>query len=232
MWIIPLLSSLVSLFFALYETEKYWKKRKRSDLLYALSLYLFTIAAFGEFYSEAFGWQIWIYKLYYFPAITLVPFMAAATLYIRTKPIIAHLFLAYVSILSLALLIALIPAQVNTEVLFQGKGTVGGSAMPGSVRGFSFWLSGIGGILLLLTSLWGWWRSRKVGFLYLFGGAMVTSLGGTLAKQGLAFFLPLSELFGILLLFFGVYTLSHQKKESPATHPTTQEKEDHQDRKA
>lgn len=212
MWIIPLLSSLISLFFALYEAEKYWKKRSISDLLYAISLFLFTLASFGEFYSEAFGWQTWIYKLYYFPAITLVPFMAAATLYIRTKRLYAHLFLGYVVLLSLLLLLFMIPAQLNTEVLYQGGATIGGAAMPSSVRAFSFPLSGIGGILLILTSLWSFWRSRRAGFLYLAGGAIVMSLGGAMAKRGLTFFLPLSELIGILLLLAGVYLLSHQRK--------------------
>lgn len=228
MWVIPLLSSIISLFFTLYETERYLKSKAPADLLYALSLFLFTLAAFGEFYSEAFGWQVWIYKLYYFPAITLVAFMASATLYTRSKPLYAHLFLGYVLLLSLALLIVMVPASVDTKILFQSQATVGGAAMPPAVRSFSFWLSGIGGILLLGTSLWNYWRTRRTGFLFLAGGALVMSLGGGLAKRGLPYFLTISELIGILLLFYGVYLLAHQRKhkggEKPLSHPILGEK--------
>lgn len=211
MWIIPLLATLISLFFALILTDKFIKRKRISDLLYSLSLYMFALASFGEFYSSAFNWFTWLYKLYYYPAISLVPIMAAATLYARFKRIVAHLFLAYVGVVMLLLLIAIIPAQVNAELLAASGMTVGGEAMPDSVRRYSFWLSGVGGIVMILSALWSWWKSRLAGNLVIVGGALIMSIGGRLATAGWTYFLPLSELLGIIAIFCGVILLEKQK---------------------
>ncbi|MCF6094066.1 hypothetical protein L1765_08840 [Microaerobacter geothermalis] len=213
MWIIPLLATIISLFFALVLTQKYRETRKVHNLLYAISLYMFTIAAFGEFYSTAFGWTIWMYKIYYFPAITLVPVMAGGTIYIMANRWVNYVYLGYVGILSLLLLIQLIPAEVNTNLLFSADYAVGGEGMPDEVRRYSFWLSGVGGILLLVGSLYSWWRNRHKGFLYIAAGALIMSFGGRLAKMGLTAFLPLSELLGIIVLFYGVILLDMYRSE-------------------
>jgi hypothetical protein len=211
MWIIPLVATTVSLFFAMILTGKFMEKRNLHDLIFAISLYMFTIAAFAEFYSTAFNWFTWLYKLYYFPAITLVAVMAAATVYARFHRIVAHVYMAYVAILSLALLISLIPAEVNLELLLASDVTVGGEAMPPEVRRYSFWLSGIGGIVLLGSAIWSWWKTRLAGNLYIALGALVMSMGGGLAKMGWTHFLALSELLGIVILFYGVILLEKGK---------------------
>lgn len=174
---------------------------------------MFTLAAFGEFYSEWKGFNHFIYKLYYFPAITLVPVMAAGTLYLllRKNRWIAHLFLLYTVVLSIWMFVLLIPVIPDEKILGQTI-AIGGEGMPDYIRRFSFPLSGIGGIVLILGALISWWKTRFKGNLYIAAGAIVMSLGGKLATMGLTTWLPLSELLGILLLYYGVVIHPSSKK--------------------
>ncbi len=204
-WIIPLIASIISLALTYSLVKQYMIKKKTHQILYAISLFMFAIAAFSEFYAEAFGFTAFMYKLYYFSAITLVPVMAAGTVYIlaKQKRLFAHVFLAYVVLLSLWLLFLIIPVQSYNEIIGQNIG-VGGQGMPDEIRRFSFPLSGIGGIILIVGALFSYWKTKFKGNLYIAAGAIVMATGGRLATMGLTILLPLSELVGIILLYYGV----------------------------
>ncbi|WP_048601757.1 hypothetical protein [Rubeoparvulum massiliense] len=210
MWLISLLSTVISFIFGLIFLKKTIRRPRFSNILYTLSMFMFALATFGEFYSDAFGWTASIYKLYYFSALTLVPIMAAATIYVKMPRIAGHIFLLYVVVLAGLLLYNLIPAHVSMPLLQRSGVSVGGNAMPTNVRGFSFWLSGVGGILLMVVAIWSWWSARLAGHLLIAGGAFLMSLGGRLAAIGYAYFLPLDELFGIILIFVGVLALERR----------------------
>ncbi|TCS82073.1 hypothetical protein [Tepidibacillus fermentans] len=212
-WIIPLIASIISFLLTWSLVKQYIERKKIHQLLYSLSLSMFTLAAFGEFYSEWKGFNHFIYKLYYFPAITLVPVMAAGTLYLllRKNRWIAHLFLLYTVVLSIWMFVLLIPVIPDEKILGQTI-AIGGEGMPDYIRRFSFPLSGIGGIVLILGALISWWKTRFKGNLYIAAGAIVMSLGGKLATMGLTTWLPLSELLGILLLYYGVVIHPSSKK--------------------
>lgn len=205
-WIIPLLASVISLYLALSLIGKWRGSRKASVFWFAISLILFTVASFTEFYADAFGWLIPIYKIYYFVAISLVAYMAAGTVYIlaKEKSWMGHLYIAYTVIVTLFFLIKVIGAEVDKTLLTNATFTIAGGAMPSTVRLYSILLSAVGGILLIFGALYSYWRTRYVGHLYIAAGAIVLSIGGKMAKTGLIYFLPLSELIGIILLYYGV----------------------------
>ncbi|CAM3409648.1 hypothetical protein AB1399_02495 [Hydrogenibacillus schlegelii] len=207
LWLFPLLAVFISLFFAL-DVFRAWQKRRRpSDGLFALSLFLFAAAAFGEFYGSAFGWNPVMYKIYYFPAIALVAFMAAGTLYARGSNWLSRGYLIAAVLLSAAFLVALIAAPVDPAI-WTMKGPVGGEFMPGSVRIFSPLLSAVGGLILLGSAAYSWWQTRRDGFLIIFAAALVLSSGGVLAKYvALPEVLPLTELIGIALYYAGILRL-------------------------
>ncbi|WP_339060855.1 hypothetical protein [Tepidibacillus marianensis] len=214
-WIIPLIATLISLRLTYSLARQYLERKKTHQLLYAISLFLFTIAAFGEFFAEWKGFTPFMYKLYYFPAITLVPVMASGTLYllVREKRWIPHIFLIYSAILSIWMLILLIPVIPDPNVIGQNI-SVGGQGMPTFIRKFSFPLSGIGGIVLIVGALASWWKTRYKGNLWIAGGAIVMSFGGKLSQMGLAEWLPVSELLGIILLYYGVTIHPSSKGEA------------------
>ncbi len=204
MWAIPLLASLISFVLTWDMIRQYWQKRKAHQLAYASGLALFTLATFAEFVATAFGWSPLIYKIYYYTGIVLVPILASGSMFLLRHRATATLFLLYVVVCGLLMLLQLIPAQVKDDLLPDAGLTVGGSAMPESVRQYSFWLSGIGGIALLAISLYSFIRTRYWGNLSIFLGALVMSAGGRFAAMGMPGLLPLSELVGIILLYLGV----------------------------
>jgi len=203
MWAIPFLASLISLVLTWDMTRQYLNKRQAHQLAYASGLALFTLAAFSEFVAMAFGWTPMVYKLYYFTGIVLVPVLASGSVFLLRRKGLAVVFCLYVAVASLMMLLQLIPAGVMAEQLPEKGLTVGGSAMPDAVRQYSFWLSGIGGMVLLAVSLYSFIRTRYWGNLFIFFGALVMSAGGRLAAGGMPMLLPLSELIGIILLYAG-----------------------------
>jgi len=205
---LSLLASVVALGFAFDVTRRAWTKRRLSDALFAVSLYMFALAAFGEFVGGSFGWSFGTYKLYYFTAVALVAYMAAGTLYARTSGWVAHAFLAFTLLASLAFFVVLLSASVD-PALVGAKGAIGGTYMPREVRMFSPILSGIGALVLLVSALANFWRTRRVGFLAIFLAALVLSAAGALAKYvDLPLVLPVSQLVGIALYYWGVVSLS------------------------
>lgn len=212
MWIVPLLATVISLFFAFIFTSKFMKSKRFPTLLYAISMYLYAIGSFANFFGAAFDWYVWTYKLFYGVGVSLVGYLAAATVYNKFKPIVGHVFLAYVAVITVLLLVALIPAQVNQSYLDQAGFAVENAAMADSVRQYSFPLSGVGGIALIVVAIWSWWSSRLEGNLWIAGGAILMSLIGRLATMDLSSWLvPFKELIGIIVIFYGVMLLDKGK---------------------
>ncbi len=212
-WFIPLLATIISfgLFYLLL--KQYVSKRKIHHLLYSISLFLFTLATFIEFFADVYGLNTTIYKIYYFSAITLVAIMSSGTAYLISKDRkwFSHLFLLYVTVLSLWLLYLIIPADLVMDVTNKGI-AIGGEGMPDYIRKFSFPLSGVGGILLIIGSLYSYMKTKYKGNLYIAAGAIVMASAGRLATIGLTSFLSLSELIGIALLYYGVTIHPESKK--------------------
>lgn len=213
MILIPLLSAVISFSLFVSLAKQFIKKKKIHHFLYALSIFMFAIATTSEFFAEYRGFTPLLYKTYYFSAITLVAIMAAGTVYLvnRNKKWISHLFLFYVATLSIWLLIRIIPSQPIIDITGLDI-SIGGDAMPYSVRWFSFPLSAIGGMVLIFGALFSYWRTKYKGNLFIAGGAVVMASAGRLAAIGLTSFLSLSELIGIILLYYGVIIHPGSKK--------------------
>ncbi len=213
MWIVPLLASIISLFFAFIFTSKFIKKKRFSTALYAFSMYLYAIGSFANFFGAAFDWYVWTYKLFYGVGVSLVGYLAAATVYNKFKPLIGHVFLGYVAVITLLLVIAIIPAPVDQAILFNAENSVENKAMADNVRQYSFPLSGVGGIVLIVVAFWSWWSSRLVGNLWIAGGAILMSLIGRLATMNfLSWLVPFKELAGIIVIFYGVILIEKGKQ--------------------
>lgn len=217
---ITLLSTLVSLALAVNMATQFVRKKKPAQLMYTIGLTLFTLAVFMEFTGAAFGWAPVTYKIYYFCGVALVAFLASGSVFLLPWRPLGYLYLAFVAVVSSLFLFQTATAAVDTAVLQSGAVTIGGDAMPDSARQYSFILSGIGGMVLILVALFSLIRTRYLGNLFILLGAIVMSAGGRLAATGWPAFLPLSELIGICLLFAGVYkhpgSARHKQPQQPA----------------
>ncbi|MFX0124617.1 MAG: hypothetical protein ACFFAE_13375 [Candidatus Hodarchaeota archaeon] len=79
----PFITTLISLLFFLSVTEQYFRKRKPHQLVWAISMLLFTITAGFEGLSLLLGyWDPLIYRLYYILAAVQVAIMGAGALYL------------------------------------------------------------------------------------------------------------------------------------------------------
>ena len=211
MWFIPLLAMLVSIAFAWTLSRRAIQTKRLNDILFAVSLWMFVLATYGEFYGSAFGWNPWMYKLYYFPAISLVAYMASATLYARTRHWASKLFVAYTFVVSLAFLVTLIIAPVDSAIFGQ-VGPVGGEYMPSSVRLYSPLLSAVGGVILVGSAALSWWQTRRSGFATILLAAVILSSGGVVSKYiSWPGILPTTEFLGIIAYYIGVQQLAQKK---------------------
>jgi hypothetical protein len=65
-------------------------------------------------------------------------------------------------------------------------------------------LSAVGGPVVVLGALWSWWKTRRYYTLLIAAGALIPSLSGTVASQGMATTLfPIFNIVGLTLIFLG-----------------------------
>ena len=83
---LPLLSSLLSFAFAAMVLDQWWQRRRSFQVVWAIGLIWYGIAAGSEFLGGAFGWSAPLYRTWYLVGAFLVPaYLGAGTLYLLTK---------------------------------------------------------------------------------------------------------------------------------------------------
>jgi hypothetical protein len=210
--IYPLITSLVALIFAVLVLRQYLQRRGTHQLVWAIALFIFSFAAFCEFYSEVWGWPVLLYKVYYVTAAALVAYLGLGTIYLIWKRRVGNIFLGIFLVLTTAMLIAALTASVDTTALQERGVTVAGKAMPGHVRLFSP-LHTVPGTLALvggaLYSVYLFWRRRQrlayriSANILIALGAMVIAAAGSMARAGQTAWLYPAEMVGTVLMFIG-----------------------------
>lgn len=207
--ILPFLTTIVSAFFTVSVFQQYQRRKKTHQLVWAIGLALFCIAAFFEAYSELFNWNSPVYKVYYVLAITLVMILGSGTVYLLHEKnvikniLIPHLFLGYGLVLGLGA--AVVAAVSTVEVTEFVKGiVVGGDAMSDNVRIFSPLLNIPGSIALIGGALYSWYKIRRRFNLYIaFGSLILAASGGIAHWLGFTDALYFGEVIGVTLMYFG-----------------------------
>ena len=84
--VLPLLSSLLSFIFAAMVFDQWRQRRHSFQLVWAIGLLWYGIAAGTEFLGSAFGWSGGLYRTWYLVGAFLVPaYLGAGTLYLLQK---------------------------------------------------------------------------------------------------------------------------------------------------
>jgi len=115
--IYPLITSLVALFFAVLVLRQYLQRRGLHQLSWAAALFVFSFAAFCEFYSEVWGWPVLLYKVYYVAAAALVAYLGLGTIYLIWKRRAGNIWLGIFLTLTTIMLIVALTAPVDTVAL-------------------------------------------------------------------------------------------------------------------
>lgn len=164
--------------------------------------------AYSEFVRD---WNPTVYRFYYVVAATLVAFLGLGTVYLIFKRRIwGNLFLTYILILLVAFLYSSLTAQLKMANLVPGI-TVGGEAMPDSVRLYSWFFTIPGSAFLLGGALYSiilFAAKREYAYrmwanVLIAAGTLVIASAGGMARTGRTAGLYPAEMIGASLLLWG-----------------------------
>lgn len=183
--------------------DRFRRKRHLHHLLWAAGLALWATTSFAQGLALVGGWNVPMYKLYYFSATALAGFLGAGTvgLIVRQRRVFLA-FTAYILAASAVLGVSLALAPVDASVL--QTPIVGGLALPSWVRGLAPWINIPGGIAFIGGAAYSFVRTRRLFALLITVGAAAPAVGGIFARLSLPWVLPFTDLIGIVCLSAGV----------------------------
>ncbi len=207
--IIPLISTIVSLIFALTVLDQWFARRKAYQLVWAIGLLMYGIATLAEFWTESSGLTLTSYRLWYlFGAICAAAYLGMGTLYLLMPRKVAHIIMSILLVISIYGAISVFTANIDISTLqYSAK------IMPTQVRLTTAFLNIFGTFGLIggaIYSAWIFWRrrilpNRVVSNVLIAVGAILPAAGGT--SMGLTGSVKvghyLFELIGIIIIFIG-----------------------------
>ena len=159
---IPLTTAIVSLIFALTVLDQFFARRKPFQLVWAVGLLMYSIAAGAEFWMESQGLveSELAYRLWYLVgAIFVAAWLGMGTVYLLLRRRTAHIIMAVLLAVSVYAIYAVFAADIDLSVLT----AITGEAMPTAVRRLTPVLNGLGTLALVggaVYCAWIFWRKR------------------------------------------------------------------------
>ncbi len=226
-WIWPLATSIVGFVFMGLLMAQYLKRRRIHQLAWAIGFFLYAASALMEFYSEfTQNWDPTMYRFYYVMAAILVAFLGLGTIYLVSKnKIWGHAFFGYILVVLAAFLYFALTAALKDPAANLVPGiTVGGQAMPGSVRIFSFFFTIPGTLALLGGSIYSiiiFYGKKEYAYrvwanVLIIIGTMVIAGAGSMARTGRSIGLYPAEMIGAAVLLWGFLTAGTLQKGAKA----------------
>ena len=207
--IIPLISAIVSLIFAMTVLDQFFARRKPYQLIWAIGLLMYFIGTGAEFWTEIWGLNEPAYRLWYlFGAILVAAYLGMGAIYLLARRRVAHIIMGILLVVSVNAAVRVFTTSIDLSTIEH----LSGSIMPQAVRLMTLVLNIFGTIALVggaLYSAWVYWRrrlmpNRVVSSILIAVGAILPALGGTLMRlteSHTAFYLL--ELVGIFIIFIG-----------------------------
>lgn len=194
-----------------------WARRPRPyRLAWGLGLALYAVASFAQFWAEAYGWSVPVYKVYYVLAAALVAVLGVGSAGLLDRRLGLG-FALYTAALFAAFAFVVAGAAVNEEAL--AAPIPAGTGMPPEVRLWSPLFTVPGSIALIGIAAWSYWRTRLAFNAWIAAGAAVVAAGGSLARFNVPWALYAAELVGVALMFWG-FLLSRDLVKAPAPTPS------------
>jgi hypothetical protein len=216
--VLPLTSSLISFIFAFFVLKRYVERRGLHLLLWGIGMIFYGIGGFTEGYYGLFGWNPFIFRLWYlFGAILVAAWLGQGTVYLLAKRRWAHAFMILLGLGSLYGLVRVFGAELDpslmTTSLHTGSEMSGHAIITPGVRSLTPFFNIYGTVTLVggaAYSAWIFWRKRvllhrTIGNLLIAVGAMLPAFGGTFSRMGISGALYISELLGAIIMFIGFW---------------------------
>lgn len=215
-WGWPAATATLGFVFAGLVLKQWLDRRKMHQLMWAIGLLFYAVAAVMEAWSEASGsWDPTVYRIYIVLAASLVGFLGNGTLYLltRKRTWIPNVYLAFNLVALAVFFYGTFTADLLLENLRPGI-TVGGTALGESLsfpRFMSLPFNIPGSILLLSGAIVSAWRfSRKREYAYRMWanvliaiGTIVIAWAGSRARLGVAVGLYPAEMVASAILLWG-----------------------------
>ncbi|MGD2058724.1 MAG: hypothetical protein PVF85_11865 [Anaerolineales bacterium] len=216
--VLPLASSLISFVFAFFVLKRYFARRGLHLLLWGIGMLFYGIGGFAEGYYGLFGWNPFIFRLWYlFGAILVAAWLGQGTVYLLAKRRWAHVFMILLFLGSIygaaRVFTADLDPSLMTSSLHTGSEMSGHAITSSGVRSLTPFFNIYGTITLVggaAYSAWLFWRKRvllhrTIGNLLIATGATLPAFGGTFSRMGVSGALYISELLGAIIMFIGFW---------------------------
>src|ERR1035437_997177 len=207
--IISLISCIVSLIFGVTVLDQYFARRKSFQLVWAIGLFIYGISAFTEFYTETYGLQDTVYRLwYFFGAICAAAYLGQGTVQLLVRRRRANIILAILLAATLYAAVSIFTVKIDLSTIK----TLTGGVMPLNLRLLTGAFNVSGTITLVGGAIWSAWifwrkrilKNRVISNVLIAIGALMPAMGGSLLVAGssrIPFYLL--ELAGIIVIFIG-----------------------------
>lgn len=222
---VSLLAGVIGAVFAIAVGARWTSRRRPYQLVWAIALAMFSLAAFTEAVAQAGGWTDLTYRIYYlFGGLLNVTWLALGTLYLFLGRR-AHVATAVVLVLSAISVTAILLSTTNAHLLQAAVPPRG--ALEGPAVILAPILNILGSVILIGGAVWSTWngvRHRRengqvAGTAVIAVGAFVVAAGHSYAQTRHVYLLqPAAEALGILLMFVGY--LAVEWGRLPILHPT------------
>ena len=222
--VLPFTSSLVSFIFAGLVFKRYMKNHHPHLLLWGIGMVFYGIGGFSEGYYGAFGWNSFMFRLWYlFGAILVAAWLGQGTVYLLAKRKWANALMALLALGSIYGLIKIFGAELD-PALMTGSELSGHAITSSGVRILTPFFNLYGTVMLIggaLWSAWIFWKKRvllhrTIGNILIAAGAMSPAFGGSLSRFGMSDALYISELLGAVLMFVGFWRATTPMAEKVA----------------
>ena len=212
----PLVSSLVSIVFALLVLRRFARRRRPHLLLWGVGLIFYAIGGFCEAYYGAYGWNPTVFRVWYlFGAVLVAAWLGQGTIYLLARKRWANGLMIALAAASAYALVRVFTAQLDPSLMLESAsagGELSGHAIvtPG-IRTLTPFFNVFGTVALVggaAWSAWIFWRKRilphrVIGNVLIAVGALLPAFGGSLSRLGIPGVLYSLELIGAILMFAG-----------------------------
>lgn len=227
---IPFISTIVSFAFMAAVFYRYRQRKRIYLLLWSIGLLFYGLGTLMEALL-AFHFSIAALKIWYISgAMLTAAWLGQGTFHLLVrKRNIANIFSILLGVLTLLSIILIVSSpvmgtaaayDVSVPASEQYKGIL---SRDGLTLGLTIFLNLYGTVFLVggaVYSAYLFWRkqvlfNRMIGNLLIAGGALLPATAGTFVKAGLADWLYLSELLGVILMYVGFIQATSAKEQRP-----------------
>jgi hypothetical protein len=208
---VPLITSIISLIFAVIVLDQYFARRKPFQLLWAIGLFMYCISTFTEFWWNVIGHNEVMYRLWYLVgAILVAAYLGQGTLYLLMRRRTANIIMVILGLASVyaAIRVFTVDIDISSLTTLTGRGI-----MPTDIRTIITPIFNTFGTVALVGgavySAYIFWRKRilphrVVANILIALGALLPAIGGTnLSTSGSINLFFILELAGVIIMLVG-----------------------------